>query len=75
MQITVVAFGQIAEFMGEQFTIDVPDIAALRRVLESQYPQLAVIKYAIALNKKVVTSNADFSENDEVALMPPYSGG
>ena len=75
MQIKVRAFGQIAEYTDKEFTIGASSIKSLRSMLEQQHPQLAKLKYAIALNKKIVTDDADISENDEIALMPPYSGG
>jgi sulfur-carrier protein len=75
MNIKIIAFGQIAEITGKEFYIDVTDTATLRSTLNNEFPDLAGKKYAIAVNKKIITDTVRLAENDTVALMPPYSGG
>ena len=75
MPITIIAFGQIAEITGKEFTVDAKDITSLKLALNAKFPALAEKKYAIAVNKKLVTHSLVLTENDTVALMPPYSGG
>ena len=31
--------------------------------------------FSIAVNKKIISDEYIFNENDEIALMPPFSGG
>lgn len=75
MAVKIIAFGQIAEITGKEFVVGVNDVTALKSVLNEKFPALAEKKYAIAVNKKMVTENIALNENDTVALMPPYSGG
>jgi len=75
MIIKIIAFGQIAEVTGKEFTLDVRDTDSLQITLTEKFPALANKKYALAVNKKLITVNIALSENDTVALMPPYSGG
>ena len=75
MLVKVIAFGQISEITGRQFTIDATDTEELNLLLKTKYTELAEKKYAIAVNKKIISGIAKLTENDEVALMPPYSGG
>jgi len=75
MNIKIIAFGQIAEITGKQLAAEATDTAILRTWLLEKFPALGQKKYAIAVNKKVVTDTVQLNENDEVALMPPYSGG
>jgi len=75
MVIKIIAFGQIAEITNKEFDVEANDIIALRSVLVEKFPALAEKKYAIAVNKKLITGNVTLSDNDTVALMPPYSGG
>jgi molybdopterin synthase sulfur carrier subunit len=75
MEIRITAFGQIAEITGKQILIKAKDITGLQQELAAKFPAIAAKKYAVAVNKKIVTSNIELKENDEVALMPPYSGG
>ena len=75
MKIKIIAFGQIAEIIGKEITLEVIDTKSLKEVLTKKFPLLADRKYAIAVNKKLVQDNIKLSQNDTVALMPPYSGG
>jgi len=75
MKITIIAFGQIAEITGKDLTLSAADTDALKQQLEAMFPALAAKKYAIAVNRQLVPGHYNFNENDEVALMPPYSGG
>ncbi len=75
MAIKVIAFGQIAEITGSEVSVDATDTAELKARLDVQFPALENKKYAVAVNKKIVAGTVTLNENDEVALMPPYSGG
>jgi len=75
MLVKIIAFGQIAEITGKDFTLEAHDITSLKELLIAKFPALSEKKYAIAINKKLVATNVALKENDTVALMPPYSGG
>lgn len=75
MPIPIIAFGQIAEITGKEFTVEAQDVTSLKLALNAKFPALAEKKYAIAVNKKLVTHSVALTESDTVALMPPYSGG
>ena len=70
-------FGQIADFTGNsELTLDtVPDTDTLRASLAEQYPNLAKIRYAIAVDKQLINSNTPLNDQSVVALLPPFSGG
>lgn len=77
MEITILAFGQIADLIGlntwkEQ---DVPDTNELKQKLEAQFAPLSQTKYAIAVNRKMVSDNTPLTDGTVVALLPPFSGG
>lgn len=81
MRIRVVAFATAAEALGarelELELADGADVALLRRTLESDYPALAELwsRLAVAVEGNVVEASAALAEGDEVALLPPVSGG
>lgn len=75
MEVNVIAFGQIAEITGKTLTVSAHDIEALQAELKERYPELGTKKYALAINKKMVSGNTPLNANDIVALMPPFSGG
>ena len=73
---TIISFGQIAELLSNKITIDtVSDTDTLKNRLEVEFPALLTIKYAIAVDKKIVSNNTVIKETSEVALLPPFSGG
>jgi sulfur-carrier protein len=41
----------------------------------SEYPRIGFSTLAIAVNKKYITEPVELHEGDEVALLPPISGG
>ena len=51
------------------------DVESLRKKLIAEFPELDGKKFAIAVNKKIVSDNINLAPTDEIALMPPYSGG
>lgn len=75
MQVKIIAFGQIAEITGSELFIEAEEVVVLKTALQIEFPALADKKYVIAVNNKLITDNKELSENDVVALMPPYSGG
>jgi molybdopterin converting factor small subunit len=75
--ITVKMFGMVAEKAGCS-TLELSfegDTDQLEAWLHSNYPQLKGIKYALAVNKKIIHDNTLLKYDDEIALLPPFSGG
>ncbi|MEO6255432.1 MAG: MoaD/ThiS family protein [Sphingomicrobium sp.] len=58
---------------------DVPpsisDSAALRAHLGDQWPELNDLKVKMAVNRTLVHGIVPIGEDDEVAFLPPMSGG
>jgi len=77
MRVKVLIFGQLTEITGlsEIHLKNVSDRDELVKMLNQQYPGLADSKYAIAVDKKVISQNTAFAENSTIALLPPFSGG
>ncbi|MFP5079049.1 MoaD/ThiS family protein [Pedobacter sp. JCM 36344] len=77
MEIEIISFGQIAEFLKlrKLELNDVRDTEGLKTFLEKEYPKLKGIKYKLALNKFVVHQNTELSDRCTIAIMPPFSGG
>ena len=52
------------------------DVQAVLGELKANYPKLKDIKsLLVAVNSEYAESNLILSENDEIALIPPVSGG
>lgn len=73
----VLAFGKIADILHkpEQDIKGPETVAALRIFLEKEYPELKTLRYLIAVDKQIADENTLLTENAEVALLPPFSGG
>lgn len=77
MEIKILTFGQIADITGktEHRISGVKDTDELNNKLAELFPVLYSIKYSIAVNKKVIQANTVLTNDDTVALLPPFSGG
>ena len=75
MDVKILAFGRIAEITGRTFTIEAGDTDSLKEAVGLRFPELAQTKFAIAVNKRIINRMTAVSPSDEIALMPPYSGG
>lgn len=77
MEIEIIGFGQISEFIKHQKLLldNVHHAEELKKYLEQVFPKLKFLKYKLALNKKMVQGNPEIHHLDEVAIMPPFSGG
>jgi molybdopterin synthase catalytic subunit len=81
MRITVLFFGMLKDLVGRsQEELDLPEGARLETVFDhyaSQFPNLRQMagSVVIARNQEFADPEAPVEEGDEVALMPPVSGG
>ncbi len=80
MRVRVLMFGALAEAAAKEDVVDLPEgataddvVAAVRR----RYPPAAGVldRVCIAVNQEVVTGDHAVNAADEVALLPPMSGG
>jgi len=75
--INIIAFGRIAEIIGTS-SRSFPYVATineLKEFLNVKFPELKKVKYAVALNKKLITTDATIEASANIALLPPFSGG
>ena len=80
MTINILAFGIAKEIMGAaQAGIDVGEAIKtedLKSQLEQQFPRLKELKsFMIAVNGEYATQGQMINASDEVAIIPPVSGG
>lgn len=77
MEIQLISFGKISEFLhSQQLEIEgISDTDQLKAYLESNFLQLAGLKYKLAVNKILIQENTPLNSRDSVAIMPPFSGG
>jgi molybdopterin synthase sulfur carrier subunit len=77
MEINVIAFGQVTDITGNTSVkiSDVKNSDDLRKKLNHLFPGLDALKFAMAVNKKIIQENTLLNDHDTVALLPPFSGG
>lgn len=80
MNITVLGFG-IARDIFNAGAINIilnesATVAELKQELEHHYPQLAKLNsYMVAVNNQYAGQDTSLKASDEVAIIPPVSGG
>jgi len=75
--VEIILFGQIAQLAGKD-RLSIPGITdtnQLREMINSMYPGLKDIDYAIAVEKKIVREKQSIAKGSMIALLPPFSGG
>lgn len=80
MRISLITFGIARDICGQQvLELEVPDNATagyLRELLMETYPPLErLASFQLAVNQEFAEDDAPLSPQDEVALIPPVSGG
>jgi molybdopterin converting factor subunit 1 len=81
MRVTVQLFARLRDLAGTaEWTSDVPPgatVADVWQALEAAHPPVAAIRAAVscAVNAEFARMNAAVQDGDEVAFLPPVSGG
>lgn len=81
MRITIRLFGRLRDLAGAaELTREVPDastVATAWNVLASDFPPMAAYARSVsaAVNADFAKMTATVAEGDEVAFLPPVSGG
>ena len=80
MRMTLLAFGIAKEIVnGSTVSIDVDEeltVAELKELLKEHYPQLKELRsFLIAVNNSYASPSQLVKPEDEIAIIPPVSGG
>ncbi|MEK0420332.1 MAG: hypothetical protein RLZZ161_183 [Bacteroidota bacterium] len=74
--VNVLLFGRLAEICGQNnFIFEAKDTNTVCDKLRNDFPEMKQLSFAVAVNQVLIIGNTKLSDGDEVALMPPYSGG
>lgn len=76
--ISILFFAQLQESMG-QSQMEVPlagkTVAEVKAWLEKEYPLLSLAQVMTAVNEEFARDQTIVNEGDQVAFIPPISGG
>jgi molybdopterin synthase sulfur carrier subunit len=76
MKVNILIFGHLADKIGNNIVInEASDSDTLINDLKNQYPILKSNSFVLAINKKTLESNTNLHDGDEIAILPPFSGG
>ena len=77
MDIQIMVFGQLTDITGSNLIrfSGITDSDSLLEKLKENYPKLGDTKFAIAIDKKIVSENMPLLPGSTIVLMPPFSGG
>ena len=79
MKLKLLFLGRCADIIGKEKQVLETSrkitISQLCKEFKLNYPELGKISFAIAINNKINKSNRILSDNDEIAFIPPVSGG
>jgi len=78
MTLKIKYFGLIAELISkEEEFLDgsFSSVGKLEKYLLEQYPNLHHQNFKMAVNHNIVNNDYKLSGNEEIALLPPFSGG
>lgn len=77
MQLNIKYFGLIAELTQcyeEVFEFSGATVSELLELLYGKYPELKTKDFQVAQNREIVSFDANIT-GDDLALLPPFSGG
>ena len=80
MNLKVLLFGIAKDIAGQNeiaFDMERPiTVKQFKESLQKQYPDLeSLAHFAVAVNQEFASDNQVINETDEIALLPPVSGG
>ncbi|WP_026210625.1 molybdopterin converting factor subunit 1 [Flexithrix dorotheae] len=80
MEVNILAFGIAREIMGKQnLVLEIPNqstVKELLEIIEMQFPKLKdLASMTIAINEEYVKEEREIKAMDEIAIIPPVSGG
>jgi molybdopterin synthase sulfur carrier subunit len=80
MKVNVLAFGIAKDiFNGSSIDVELPEDGTtgnLKQLLEVRYPKLKhLVSYMVAVNNEYAQDEGILTERDEIAIIPPVSGG
>jgi len=80
MKLKIALFGITKEIVGRpELELDAPEaqsVAGLMHQLRDKYPALnELTSFAVAVNSDYASDDYQLHERDEIALIPPVSGG
>jgi molybdopterin converting factor small subunit len=79
MKLHILSFGALTDILtpaGFDFATDtISTVQDLHQHLATTYPAITQQKFRYAVNQELVDDTHPLQDGDEIALLPPFSGG
>ena len=77
MKVKVLFFGVLSEVSGTgiKFYDEVKSIEHLKQKVSDDFPEIIHYIFKVSLNNEFIKDDAELKDNDEVAFLPPFTGG
>jgi molybdopterin converting factor small subunit len=76
MAVKIQLYGQLKQITGApEIITDATDTDGLMREVAARFPLLKNLTCLIAVDRNIVQTNTAIKAGQELALLPPYSGG
>lgn len=77
MKVKVLFFGVLTEITGTgmKYYDDVKSIEHLKQRVSDDFPEIVHYSFKTSLNSNLTALDSDLKDEDEVAFLPPFSGG
>ena len=76
MAVKIQLYGQLKQITGaSEIITDATDTDALMKEVAARFPLLKNLTCLIAVDRNIVQTNMAIKAGQELALLPPYSGG
>jgi len=80
MEVNILLFGITKDLVGKQkINLEIPKsstVSDFKKILQEKYPELIELNsLAIAVNNEYAFDHVVIKAHDEIALIPPVSGG
>jgi molybdopterin converting factor small subunit len=73
----VTFYGILRERIASELFLNVSlkNVSEMRSYLEANYPILVNIPYLVAINRTISSPESPLTPSDDIAILPPFSGG
>jgi molybdopterin synthase sulfur carrier subunit len=76
MAVKIQLFGQLKQIIGvPELTTEAKDTDGMMKEITARFPLFENLKCLIAVDRNIVQINTSIKAGQELALLPPYSGG
>ncbi len=76
MAVKIQLYGQLKQITGaSEIITDAADTDGLMKEVAARFPLLENLTCLIAVDRNIVQTNTTIKAGQELALLPPYSGG